>query len=306
MPERTAPRQPSASQTDGAVRSRRVGVLEVGDYVGQPAAQATLAVRRAGLHPGLERSLGCDSEMVGRVVAQDPPAGEFLARESMVRLHVGAPAGVDEHARYEPVELTPDVAEAAVSVSPELGAMQSQGRSDRVFDVPPEPVPRAPLDDVVSTTSTCDEDLVSRTTEVFEGTRSVERERTPAVSWVISSVRAFAGERRRRRYTAGVLSLVLLLVFTGLFSGHGTRQLHQRASRVTPARALAGPRSRARHTGKRVTDTGKRGPLTQGLRYERARHETRATARTRPPVEAAIAGAAPVEVEQSRGGPFSP
>ena len=52
----------------------------VGEYVGQLAADAAQAVRRAGLKPGLDRSFGCEPELLGLVVAQDPVAGSDLAR----------------------------------------------------------------------------------------------------------------------------------------------------------------------------------------------------------------------------------
>jgi hypothetical protein len=68
-----------------------VGRLVVGDHVGHLAAQAAQAVRRAGLRPGLDRSFGCEAEQVGLVLAQDPPAGSELARNSMVKLYVAAP-----------------------------------------------------------------------------------------------------------------------------------------------------------------------------------------------------------------------
>jgi hypothetical protein len=63
----------------------------VGDYVGQLAGDAAQAVRRAGLRPGLERSFGCAPELVGQVVAQEPPGGSDLARNALVTLYVAAP-----------------------------------------------------------------------------------------------------------------------------------------------------------------------------------------------------------------------
>jgi PASTA domain len=77
----------SASQAAG----RRQLRLVVGDYVGQMAAGAAQAVRRTGLRPGLERSLGCEPEAVGHVLAQEPAAGSELARNTVVTLYVGAP-----------------------------------------------------------------------------------------------------------------------------------------------------------------------------------------------------------------------
>jgi len=48
-------------------------------------------VRRAGLCPGLDRSFGCEAELIGLVVAQEPAAGSDLARNGMVTLYVAAP-----------------------------------------------------------------------------------------------------------------------------------------------------------------------------------------------------------------------
>jgi hypothetical protein len=72
-------------------RSGPPGRQIVGDYVGQPAAGAAQAVRRAGLRPGLERSFGCEADLTGLIVAQDPGAGGELARNGMVTLYVAAP-----------------------------------------------------------------------------------------------------------------------------------------------------------------------------------------------------------------------
>lgn len=87
----------------GTLSSRGpAGRLLVGDHVGQAAAQAAQAVRRAGLRPGLDRSFGCDAEEVGRVVAQDPAAGSELARNGMVTLYVAAPGPTPTHETTAP------------------------------------------------------------------------------------------------------------------------------------------------------------------------------------------------------------
>jgi hypothetical protein len=67
------------------------GRLSVGDYVGESAAHAAQCVRRAGLRPALERSLGCDPALIGTIVAQEPEAGDEQARNGMVTLFVAAP-----------------------------------------------------------------------------------------------------------------------------------------------------------------------------------------------------------------------
>jgi hypothetical protein len=57
----------------------------------QPAGDAAQGVRRSGLCPGLDRSFGCEAELIGLVVAQEPAAGSDLARNGMVTLYVAAP-----------------------------------------------------------------------------------------------------------------------------------------------------------------------------------------------------------------------
>jgi hypothetical protein len=92
----TAPTAPSPARS----RSRAaLGRVRVGDYVGSAAAQAAQAVRRAGLRPGLERQFRCETELIGCVVAQDPPANEELARNAMVTLYVAAPEAPQTQAR---------------------------------------------------------------------------------------------------------------------------------------------------------------------------------------------------------------
>ena len=89
-----APSEASTAQTgrEGRVEVPRGGVV-VADYVGASAIHAARAIRRAGLRPGLERTDGCEPELIGRVIAQKPSAGGELARNAMVTLYVGAPAG---------------------------------------------------------------------------------------------------------------------------------------------------------------------------------------------------------------------
>jgi len=93
--------QGAAPANPGAGRDP-VGQLVVDDYVGALAADATQALRRAGLRPGLERCHGYEAAQVGYVVAQQPPAGSRVARNSVITLHVAAPAantGVQEPAQ---------------------------------------------------------------------------------------------------------------------------------------------------------------------------------------------------------------
>lgn len=81
------------------------GRLPVADHVGEMAAEAAQALRRAGLRPALERSFGWDPQLYGQVVAQEPPVDSEAARNSLVTLYVAAPGTtpVDEHPAGPPV-----------------------------------------------------------------------------------------------------------------------------------------------------------------------------------------------------------
>jgi len=98
MNDRTAAPERGIQPAKTARRGSPSGRLVVGEYVGQAAGDAAQAVRRAGLKPGLDRSFGCDAELTGLVVAQEPLAGGDLARNGMVTLYVAAPgnAPLDE------------------------------------------------------------------------------------------------------------------------------------------------------------------------------------------------------------------
>ena len=102
MTDRTASAGRAVERAKSARRGGPSGRQAVGEYVGQPAGDAAQAVRRAGLKPGLERSFGCEAELIGLVVAQEPRRAASLARNGMVTLYVAAPGSepIDE-------ELTP-------------------------------------------------------------------------------------------------------------------------------------------------------------------------------------------------------
>ena len=134
----TAPAQAKQrSRTPGARRA--VGRLAVGDYVGQPAAEAAQAVRRAGLRPGLDRSFGCDHDLVGLVVEQDPAGGEELARNGMVTLYVAAP-GPATAAEHTDADIY-DAAQGTISLVAEDAALQSPDARPSPSGAPP---PRKP------------------------------------------------------------------------------------------------------------------------------------------------------------------
>jgi hypothetical protein len=128
--------------------------VTAGDYVGQDAADAAVAVRRAGLRPGLERSFGCDPELLGQVVAQEPPAGNEVARNAMVTLYVAAPparpAGEEspsppaDATHIEPAPAadtqaaTPDTHTALPTSRPRRRRKPGHAeRQPRIFDSPP-------------------------------------------------------------------------------------------------------------------------------------------------------------------------
>lgn len=96
-------------EPDSAARPRtQRRSLTVAKYVGQDAADAAVAIRRAGLRPGLERSFGCEPELLGQVVHQEPPAGSEVARNAMITLHVAAPAATParEESHSPPTDAT--------------------------------------------------------------------------------------------------------------------------------------------------------------------------------------------------------
>ncbi|HTU79161.1 MAG TPA: PASTA domain-containing protein [Solirubrobacteraceae bacterium] len=123
----------------------------VGDYVGQPASDAAQAVRRAGLRPGLDRSFGCAPELVGQIVAQEPPAGSDLTRNGLVTLYVAAPGAAEMTGEEQPAPAPANVAPAAPDAgeedAPSAAAPRRRRKSRRaastgkVFETPPTPAP---------------------------------------------------------------------------------------------------------------------------------------------------------------------
>jgi hypothetical protein len=158
----------TVTQTHGIQRGRTArqaglsGFVTVGEYVGEVAADAAQAVRRAGLRPGLDRSFGCERDLIGLVVAQDPVTGGELVRNGMVTLYVAAPGNAPVDG---PAEDTPGISDdalplpddAAAALNPAQGdatALCARGEARRArkpglarqstleFGQAPEPVPR--------------------------------------------------------------------------------------------------------------------------------------------------------------------
>jgi hypothetical protein len=157
MSDKTATPARGIQRAKTARRGGPSGRQVVGEYVGQVAGIAAQAVRRAGLCPGLDRSFGCEAELTGLVVAQEPAAGSDLARNGMVTLYVAAPgnAPVDEdtdepEAPGDPPPPAPaaparaDVAQAVAASAPARARRSRKpglaGREPQVFDPPPAPV----------------------------------------------------------------------------------------------------------------------------------------------------------------------
>ncbi len=126
--------------------------VAVSDYVGQPAAEAARAVRRAGLLPGLDRSFGCEPQLTGLVVAQQPVSGEQLARNGMVTLYIAAPgAETQDDGEHQEAE-RPPTEQATQDASPAPDPLRTfaqtprhrkrrgaRGSEQQEFDVPPAP-----------------------------------------------------------------------------------------------------------------------------------------------------------------------
>jgi len=156
MNDRTAVQVRGTQRAKSTRRGGPSGRQEVGEYVGQPAGDAAQAVRRAGLCPGLDRSFGCEAELIGLVVAQEPAAGSDLARNGMVTLYVAAPGSGpmdEEPGASEAVNEAPapsSVTSVLAEIEP-LDAASSARRTrrrkpglarqaTRVFDPPPAPI----------------------------------------------------------------------------------------------------------------------------------------------------------------------
>src|SRR3979490_1222073 len=82
----------TAASSPGMTRRSPRGAVAVGDYVGDPAAEAARAVRRLGLRPGLDPQFGGAPHTIRLALAPQPQAGSEAPRGAMVTLYVSAPA----------------------------------------------------------------------------------------------------------------------------------------------------------------------------------------------------------------------
>lgn len=141
MNDRTAATPQAGERTAKPRRGGPSGRQVVGDYVGQPASDAAQAVRRAGLRPGLDRSFGCVPELVGQIVAQEPPAGSDLTRNGLVTLYVAAPGAAEMTGKEQPAPAPASVAPAAPSAAAPRRRRKSRraASTGEVFETPPTP-----------------------------------------------------------------------------------------------------------------------------------------------------------------------
>jgi hypothetical protein len=165
MNDRTAVQTRGAQHAQSIRRGGPPGRLVVEEYVGRVALDAAQAVRCAGLRSGLVRSFGCEAELIGLVVAQEPVAGSDLARNGMVTLYVAAPgnAPLDADTASETSGEPPPAASVQAGVAPADAVSAASARRRRkqglaehatpVFDPPPAPVPpdRRPAGEVHAT-----------------------------------------------------------------------------------------------------------------------------------------------------------
>jgi PASTA domain len=106
------------TQPAHAARAR----VTVEDYDHQSAADAAIALRRAGLRPALERTFHWGEDTHGLVVAQEPAAGNEVPLDSTVLLFVSAPgerAEADSAGKaVAPDEIPADVVAGEVTGEP--------------------------------------------------------------------------------------------------------------------------------------------------------------------------------------------
>jgi hypothetical protein len=144
---------PTTASVPAAPRRCARGAVVVGDYLGEPAAEAARAVRRLGLRPGLDRQFGGEPHTIGLVLAQEPQPGGEAPRGAMVTLYVSAPAAGGQEPQAEQEEGGDDPPRSddpPAPPSPSAGGAASTERARRkrrpgagapaVRDQPPPPV----------------------------------------------------------------------------------------------------------------------------------------------------------------------
>jgi hypothetical protein len=127
------------SPTKRAGSARATTIVQEFDRA--PAAQAAVAVRRAGLRPALERTFHWGEDTHGLVVAQEPPAGSEVALDSTVLLFISAPG--ERRSEPDAGELVGDERQAEASSEgepePDPGAARRTRRRARARHGAPAP-----------------------------------------------------------------------------------------------------------------------------------------------------------------------
>jgi hypothetical protein len=337
----TASTRPAART--GARRGAPSRLQRVESFVGVLANEAAQAVRRAGLKPGLERSFGCEPELTGRVVAQEPEPGAELARNGLVTLYVAAPAAAAEPAaeraaleRPEQEQLTRALAHAELASDPATAPRRRKsGRLDSrpVFDV--SPAPRMPGEIAGDPElASADGDAYPERAHLQEPADVSEQDVIAAdmifargrrrVSWQTASVPiAWLGGRLRRsprllRAAVLLVGLWLLVAGAAALFAHGSRRVappRSPAARTSTERVVARPPRAAalqqaapyQHTPR----AQRRRARASRTRRREARTPVRRMPRARPPSEPSPAARPPapspsIPAPHHEGGLFSP
>jgi hypothetical protein len=321
---------PSPARASGR-RGAPSRLLRVESFVGIAANEAAQAVRRAGLKPGLERSFGCEPELTGRVVAQEPEPGAELARNGLVTLYVAAPGATGEPTpeRNHPTRVLAQAEPASQSESPSRRRKPGRLEPPPTLDIPPAPRPPRELpgarwaereaDDAPVDRSDLDElgeapdEYVIAADELFaRGGARVRRRRAPAaVQWLGGRLRASS---KLLRVALALLALWLLVAVGALLLAHGTRRAVRGESPAARA-ATHAPTARPRQLPRSAAAPPKPARRARRPRPRAPRRAVRAAARPVPstsapsspsPVTRAPAPSSSTEAARPEGGLFSP
>jgi len=320
------------------------GQVEVDDYVGRPAEEAGWLVRRLGLRPGMCQSFGCEPEQHGRVVAQQPPAGETTARNTFVDLYIGiAEVPPDSDTASEQREQSSDqmhTTPARASERRPRKTRRARTTTSYTFDTPPPPVLPVLTDDAPPHRAH-DERLPSGKPGAYmaelEDTATLNAAQTDFLDEEILAASdlftqgtnrpgtALRGPRRRvlgwgrRHPVLGVTLVVALGAWSAVALGV-TRARPQAPPASRSARPTAEPRSKHRSPNSSVTARRERRTSYPTPEHRRAQRQT--TRRTDTPGGAKATGSPRTTAANatartasprptpapspSSGGPFSP
>jgi len=343
MNDRTAVKPRGTQRAKSTRRGGPSGRQVVGEYVGQPAGDAAQAVRRAGLCPGLDRSFGCEAELIGLVVAQEPAAGSDLARNGMVTLYVAAPGA-------GPMDEEPAATEAVDEAPAPATVTAVLAESEPLEGEPAEEVPLAPewgsadgeeLDEgrleEQSDAELSQDDFVVHLDDVLGGRtdrtpawrRVYPRRRTFAALTRVGGIRVWLGEHSLLAKAVGAALAVWILVglASALDSQHAgtptaslaspshrparTRTTQERPPVSAPSAASARPTARSpqvrravRHSAAPHLDRGRAPVIEAAAHPEGMAVQAPAAPPAAPPAPASAPAAPPAQ--QTQGGLFSP